>query len=99
MGMWNAEVMRLNGVTRMIAKNFLGGKVFGTASWKEAVRYMESSVANDPDRIVHYVDLAEIYDDIGEKAKARAMYEAALRLPETDVNDKRYKDQARAGLR
>jgi tetratricopeptide (TPR) repeat protein len=98
MGMWNAEVMRLNGLTRMVAKNFLGGKVFGTASWKEAIRYMEASVANDPERIVHYVDLAEIYDDLGENSKARAMYEAALRLPETDVNDKQYKAQARQGL-
>ena len=98
MGMWNAEVMRLNGLTRMIAKNFLGGKVFGTASWKEAVRYMEASVANDPERIVHYVDLAEIYDDVGEKTKAKAMYDAALRLPETDVNDKYYKGQARSAL-
>ena len=98
MGMWNAEVMRLNGLTRLIAKNFLGGKVFGTASWKEAVRYMEASVANDPERIVHYVDLAGIYADLGETAKAKAMYEAALRIPETDVNDKQYKAEARSAL-
>ena len=61
MGMWNAEVMRLNGFTRMMAKNFLGGKVFGQASWPEAKRYMEESVANEPDRIVHRVDLAGVY--------------------------------------
>src|SRR5687768_13423495 len=28
MGVWNAEVMRLSGPTRWIAKNLLGGKVF-----------------------------------------------------------------------
>jgi len=98
MGMWNAEVMRLNSFTRMVAKNFLGGKVFGTASWSEAVRYMEASVAAEPDRIVHRVDLAEIYDDMGQKGKARAQRETALRLPLTDVNDKFYKQQARAAL-
>jgi tetratricopeptide (TPR) repeat protein len=98
MGMWNAEVMRLNGITRMVAKNFLGGKVFGTASWKEAVRYMEASVTNDPDRIVHYLDLAEVYGDVGEAAKSRAMYEAVLRMPATDVNDRFYKEQARNAL-
>ena len=96
MGMWNAEVMRLNSFTRMIAKNILGGRVFGTANWTEAVRYMEASVAAEPGRIVHRVDLAEVYDDVGEKAKARAEREAALRLPLTDVNDKYYKEQARA---
>jgi uncharacterized protein HemY len=98
MGMWNAEVMRLNSFTRMVAKNILGGRVFGTASWAEAVRYMEAAVAADPDRIVHKVDLADVYDDAGQKAKAREQREAALRLPLTDVNDKFYKQQARAGL-
>lgn len=97
MGMWNAEVMRLNAITRLVAKNLLGGKAFGTASWSEAVRYMEASVAADPDRIVHRVDLAEVYDDVGQKAKAREQRETALRLPLTDVNDKFYKQQARAG--
>ncbi len=98
MGMWNAEVMRLNGFTRVVAKNILGGKVFGTASWPEAVRYMEASVAADPERIVHRVDLADVYADVGQKAKAREQREAVLRMPVTDVNDKFYKQQARAGL-
>jgi len=98
MGMWNAEVMRLNGFTRMVAKNFLGGKVFGTASWSEAVRYMEASVATDPDRIVHRIDLAEIYADLKQPDKARAQAEAVLRLPVTDVNDPAYKAQAKALL-
>ena len=98
MGMWNAEVMRLNSVTRLIAKSVLGGRVFGTASWNDAVRYMESAVASEPDRIVHRVDLADIYDDVDQKAKARTEYEAALRLPVADLNDNAYKAQARAVL-
>jgi len=99
MGMWNAEVMRLNGFTRMMAKNFLGGKVFGSASWPEAKRYMEESVANEPDRIVHHVDLAGVYRDMGDKAKARAAYEMAMKLPNRDYNDRHYKGEADTGLR
>lgn len=98
MGMWNAEVMRLNSVTRMVAKNLLGGRVFGNASWSEAVRYMVASVAAEPDRIVHRVDLAEIYADMGNEAQARSEWETALRLPESDVNDPLYKAQARKAL-
>ena len=98
MGMWNAEVMRLNSVTRAVAKNLLGGRVFGTASWQEAIRYMEASVAEEPDRIVHRVDLGEIYADTGNKARARAEFETALRLSVTDVNDEQYKAQARRAL-
>ena len=99
MGMWNAEVMRLNGFTRMIAKNFLGGKIFDSASWAEAKRYMEASVASEPDRIVHHVDLAGVYRDTGDKAKARAEWQAALKLPNADYNDRHFKAEADAGLR
>jgi len=99
MGVWNAEVMRLNGFSRMLAKNLLGGKVFGSASWKEAQRYMEESVAVEPERIVHRVDLAEIYRDVGNKAKAKAEFETVMKLPVADYNDRRYKAQAGKGLR
>jgi tetratricopeptide (TPR) repeat protein len=99
MGMWNAEVMRLNGFTRMLAKNLLGGKVFDSASWAEARRYMDESVANEPDRIVHHVDLGGVYRDTGDKAKARAEWQAAMKLPNSDYNDRQYKAEADAGLR
>ena len=99
MGVWNAEVMRLNGFTRMIARNFLGGEVFGSASWKEAVRYMEQAVAVEPDRITHRLDLGEIYADVGDKAKAREEFAAAIRLPATEPNDPRYKARAEKELK
>lgn len=99
MGMWNAEVMRLNGFTRMIAKNFLGGKIFNSASWAEAKRYMEEAVAADPDRITHHVDLAGVYRDMGDKAKARAEWQTVMKMPNRDYNDRYYKGQADAGLR
>lgn len=99
MGMWNAEVMRLNGFTRMMAKNLLGGKVFSSANWSDAKRYMEESVANEPDRITHHVDLAGVYRDTGDKAKARAEYQAAMKLPNRDYNDRQFKAEADAALR
>lgn len=99
MGMWNAEVMRLNGFTRLLAKNLLGGKVFSSANWADAKKYMEESVANEPDRIVHHVDLAGVYRDMGEKDKARAEYQAAMKLPNRDYNDRYFKAEADAALR
>lgn len=99
MGMWNAEIMRLNGFVRFVARNILGGKVFSSASWKEAVRYMEESVASEPWRIVHRVDLAEIYAEVGEKAKARAQIEQIVKLPNADAKDPVYKKNAEEWLR
>jgi tetratricopeptide (TPR) repeat protein len=99
MGVWNAEVMRLNGFSRMMARNFLGGQVFGAASWKNAVRYMEESVAADPEGIVHHLDMGKIYRDVGDKAKARQQFETIARLPATQANDAMYKREAEQQLK
>lgn len=99
LGVWNAEVMRLSGLTRMIAKNFLGGRVFGSASWAEAQRYMEGAVAAEPARIVHRLDLGRVYADRGMRAKARAEFEAVIRAPARDFNDRFYQAEADAALR
>ena len=91
LGMWNAEVMRLSGFERSFARTFLGGKIFGSASWADAVRYMEEAVAVDPHRLTHRLDLARIYRDRGEKAKSRDQYEAVIRGEVTEFNDAHYK--------
>jgi len=98
MGVWNAEVMRLSSFERFIARNLLGGGILGSASWQEAVRYMEQSVAADPQRIVHHLDLGKIYADIHETAKAREQFELVLSAPLTDYNDPHYQKDARERL-
>lgn len=98
MGVWNAEVMRLNGVQRFFAKNVLGGRVFGEASWDRAVSYMQQSIEVDPDRIVHRLDLGKIYADLGDKAKARSQFELAVRGRRIDFNDPSYQREAQAAL-
>ena len=63
LGIWNAEILRVNGLARLFAKSFLGAGVFGLASWGEAQRLLERSVQLDPNRIVHHLDLGAIYAD------------------------------------
>jgi len=99
MGVWNAEIMRLNGVVKLVAKTVLGGQILGEANWAAAASYMEQSVANDPIRAVHRLDLARVYRDMGRKPEARASYEAAIRAPLKDANDELYQRQAAEELR
>jgi tetratricopeptide (TPR) repeat protein len=99
MGMWNAEVMRLSGPTRWFAKNLLGGQVFGSANWENAVRYMEQAVAVEPNRISHRIDLAKIYLDTNNKARAREEFETIGRTESTDYNDRFYKQDAESQLK
>jgi Flp pilus assembly protein TadD len=99
MGVWNAEIMRLNGISRAVAKAFMGGQVFGTASWNEAVRYLELAVQVEPERLVHRLDLARIYRDMGRTAEARTAYRAAVAAGAFDANDGVYRQQASEELR
>ena len=98
MGAWNAEIMRLSGFSRFMAKNFLGGGIFGQASWQNAIDYMEKSVKYDPNRIVHHLDLGKIYQDTGQKDKAKTEFEFVVNAPVTDYNDPHYQEDARARL-
>jgi tetratricopeptide (TPR) repeat protein len=99
MGMWNAEIMRLNGISRFMAKNFLGGQVFGSANWNDAQRYLEQAVAIEPNRLVHRSDLAEVYADRGNTAKAREQAEFVVQAPASEANDAKYKRDAEAVLK
>lgn len=101
MGRWNAEIMRLSGLSRFFAENFLGGEIFHAASWDSAVFYMQKAVRLDPERIVHHLDLGEIYMDrnkSGDKPLAKEQLELAANGKELEYNDPFYKKQAEALL-
>lgn len=95
---WNAEIMRLSGFSRFMAKNLLGGRTFGEASWDNAQKYMERAVALDSTRITHRLDLARIYKDRDMKDKAREQLEWIARAPVAEYDDKYFKQEAAAAL-
>ena len=94
MGMWHANVMRLSGVARFLAKTLLGGKTFGEANWADAAKYLERASALEPDRVVHALNLAGVYRDMGQKDKAREQYQRALGIKAVEYNDGNYQKQA-----
>ena len=94
MGMWHAEVRRLPGIARFFAKSFLGGKIFGSARWDEAVRLLSRAVEVDPERLAHHLDLARIYRDTDQAEQARLHYQHVLDGAATDYNDAHYKREA-----
>jgi tetratricopeptide (TPR) repeat protein len=99
LGMWNAEIMRLSRIERWAARNLLGGGVLGEASWDNAQTYLERAASIEANRITHRLDLAGVYADRGETAKAREQYEMIARLPVADYNDPHYKQLAEERLR
>ncbi len=94
MGRWNAEIMRLSGLQRFFAKNFLGGAVFSEASWDNAVAYMKRAIQLRPEFIYHHYDLALIYIDTKQWSLAREQLQAIPPLPLIDVMDPVWKNEA-----
>lgn len=94
LGRWNAEIMRLSGVERFFAKNFLGGDVFNAASWSGAVANMERAVELNPRRIFHRLDLAQIYLDVDRRQDAKTQLQRVAALPPSDPGDVTYKQAA-----
>jgi tetratricopeptide (TPR) repeat protein len=98
LGRWNAEVMRLPGIGRFVAKHFLGGRVFDQASWPRAIGYMKRAVELAPGRIYHHLALADIYLDTGQRREAEAQLRLVDSLPVREAMDTNYRQQA-ASLR
>jgi tetratricopeptide (TPR) repeat protein len=87
LGRWNAEIMRLSGLGRFFARNFLGARVFKQASWKKAIAFMEKAVELDPGRIQHHLELARIYADRKRAADAEAQLHLVESLPAREIMD------------
>jgi tetratricopeptide (TPR) repeat protein len=96
LGRWNAEIMRLSGLSRFFAKNLLGAGIFNEASWEESVSDMERAVALDPGRLYHRLELAEIYVDRKRYDDARSELAQLAALPDRETMDSVYRRQAEA---
>ena len=98
LGMWNAEVKRLSGFTRFAAKTFLGAGFMSRASWDSAVANMERAVQLNPQHVYHRLELASVYLDVDQPAKAKEQLQAIAALPDGDPMDPYYKRLAAAAL-
>ena len=96
LGRWNAEIMRISGISRFFAKNFLGAGVFNQASWAKAIYNMEKAAELDPGRIYHRLELAEIYADRSRVKDAETQLRVIDSLPVREVMDSVYKRDAAA---
>jgi regulator of microtubule dynamics protein 3 len=94
LGRWNAEIMRISGLSRFFAKTFLGAGVFGQASWGRAIANMQKAVELDSGRIVHRLELARIYAHRKQLGDAEAQLHAVESLPAREILDSVYKQQA-----
>jgi tetratricopeptide (TPR) repeat protein len=96
LGRWNAEIMRLSGLSRFFAKSFLGAGIFRQASWEQAIANLQRAVELDPGRIYHRLELARVYADRRRYQEARDQLTQIEALPDRELLDSLYRDRAAA---
>jgi tetratricopeptide (TPR) repeat protein len=96
LGRWNAEIMRLSGLSRFFAKSFLGAGIFRQASWEDAITNLQKAVELDPARIYHRLELARIYADRKRYQEARDQLSQIDALPDRELLDPLYRERAAA---
>jgi tetratricopeptide (TPR) repeat protein len=94
LGRWNAEIMRLSGLSRFLAKSFLGAGIFGRASWEQAIANLQKAVELDPGRIYHRLELARVYADRKRYQEARDQLGRISSLPDREALDPLYRTRA-----
>jgi thioredoxin-like negative regulator of GroEL len=70
----------------------------GKANWNDAVSHLQRAVELNPQHIYHRLELAEVYVDLGQYSKAREQLLVIPTLPNQDVLDGEYKQDAAALL-
>ena len=96
LGRWNAEIMRLSGLSRFFAQSFLGAGIFRQASWEAAIGNLQRAVELDPARIYHRLELARIYADRKRYQEARDQLGRIESLPDRELLDPVYRERAAA---
>jgi tetratricopeptide (TPR) repeat protein len=91
---WHAEIMRLSGLSRTVARTFLGGGFMERASLDSALAHIERAVEIRPTSITHRLELAEIYMDLERWSDARRELTEIRELPTEDVLDPQLREQA-----
>lgn len=99
LGEWHAEVRRLSGVERWLARKLLGAGVFEEASWEAAEMHLSRAVALEPAGLIHHLGLARTYLDTGRQELAREQLREVLERPAAEPVDPLHKQEAQSLLR
>ena len=83
LGRLHAGVRRMNGITRWIATNLLGGGVLKEATWEEAERNLTFAEQRVPEVSEHHLQLANLYVDTERPELALQELEHLFQLPRT----------------
>lgn len=97
LGVYYREVATLNPILRGIAKSLLGGLPSGTLADSETM--LLTGIEKDPSSGYAHYQLAKTYKAMKQPQKELAAYKKLLTLPDTDHEEPKFKQEAKAYIK
>jgi tetratricopeptide (TPR) repeat protein len=94
LGRWHFKVANLSWVERTAANTLFGG-IPGDASNQKAADAIQKAIDLNDSHILYYVDLARIYEEMGDDQQAISVCESAVELQSRTPDDSNLKEQCR----
>lgn len=96
LGRWNTGFAEITSVKRTWAE-LLYGKLPVT-TYEDAAKCFEKASELKPDRLIHYIELGQVYSRMGRTADARRVITKGLAMNETEKDDHEAKQRGRETL-
>lgn len=93
LGRWNMGYAELTGLTRTLVELTYG--TLPAPTYADAARCFEKAIALNPRRVVNYIELGQVYSEIGRTADARRVLSKGVGLKQTDKDDPEMKQRGR----
>lgn len=87
LGRWHRTIANFNAVEKAMINSFYGGVPPG-ASFDKAVESFSKAINLEPDYMLHKYELAVTYKDMGKTSYAIIWAKEAMKLPQTNSDDK-----------
>lgn len=98
LGRVNYEIMVLSRVERMLARMLMNNRALQESSWDSAALHLRRAAELEPDNVLYWLDLAQLYVRRGRDDDARTVLNRVIEMHSVHPPDDVFKDTARRWL-
>jgi tetratricopeptide (TPR) repeat protein len=97
LGRWHQGLADVSAAKRALAQ-VIYGEVLPESTYEEAAKCFQKAIELNPNRLMHYIELGEVYAQMGRTDEARRLITKGLAMQDTEKDDPETKRQGQAVL-
>jgi tetratricopeptide (TPR) repeat protein len=94
LGRWHKELADISAFQRTMAQTIYGA-ILPQSTYGEAVTCFEKAIQLNPSRLIHYIELGQVYAQMGRSDEARRFITKGLAMQNTEKDDPEIKREGR----